>query len=607
MGKHKNDRMSTSQVISNFRYAFALMVKVYPIQFTLQILLGVLTTVTSFLSYTYLLRYVVNSLQKGTDFSSVLTYLTVVVIITIIVNVLQQLYENTFKPILDARSNAEIEISLFKKTLQMDMENFEDPEAFELYNRATTMGVDAIKKTMNVVDWLFRAMMELVMTSWLFLLIDPVLFIFAFFPLIINILDMKTEDLWYNYEKREREINRKKEYTRRVFYVADYAKEIRLTNISQVMLRQFEDAVKEFFTLVKKEGLKKSIVSFTIDFGVQGISILGAEMYALFRTLVSRAMMYGDCLVVLNSIGKISWNVMNFGQMFVNVYEIGLNIQDYRQFVNKVPAVGQNLNGKDIIEGDIRLENVSFKYHSAKNNSLTNISMTIRRGQKVAIVGENGAGKTTLVKLLMRLYDVTDGSIFVQDVDIREFKLKPYRSMFGVVFQDVHQLSVSIAENVLGRPYKEDDEILVQESLKKAGAWDFVSRLPNGIHTRIDREFDEKGAVLSQGEFQKIAIAAVYAKKCNIVILDEPSSALDPIAEHNLYESMFEACRDKTIIFISHRMSSAVDADVIFVLNDGKLIESGSHSELLELKGKYSEMFTVQAMNYVNRERGDPT
>lgn len=249
------------------------------------------------------------------------------------------------------------------------------------------------------------------------------------------------------------------------------------------------------------------------------------------------------------------------------------------------------------------MDHVSFQYTGSETPVIRDLSLYIRKGERIALVGENGAGKTTLVKLLMGLYPIQDGTISVGGVDIREYDKRDYQSHFGTVFQDLQIFSLPLSHNVLMKePETEEERELVTESLRKAQFGDVLDQLPDGIDSMVTKEFDDSGFICSGGQAQKIAIARVFAKKPDIVILDEPSSALDPIAEFNMYNNMLEASEGRTVFFISHRLSSARIADRIYFLEHGRIVESGTHDELMEQNGRYARMFRLQAKNYKNRE-----
>jgi ATP-binding cassette subfamily B protein len=251
------------------------------------------------------------------------------------------------------------------------------------------------------------------------------------------------------------------------------------------------------------------------------------------------------------------------------------------------PGTFQELNVKD----------VSFAY-GKDSDTLHNINFSIKAGEKIAIVGYNGAGKTTLIKLLLRLYDVSQGQICLNGQDIREYDKKNYRSLFATVFQDYKIFASTIADNVKIDAAGQSDGEQIELALKKSGFAKKLESLPRGINTPLTREFEEEGVNLSGGEAQKVAIARTFYKYCPIIILDEPSSALDPISEYQLNQAMLEVAKDKTVIFISHRLSSTVMADRIYMLEQGNIIEQGSHKELMALEGKYAQMFRMQAEKY---------
>lgn len=221
-----------------------------------------------------------------------------------------------------------------------------------------------------------------------------------------------------------------------------------------------------------------------------------------------------------------------------------------------------------------------------------------KAGERIAIVGYNGAGKTTLIKLLMRLYDTTNGEILYNGRSIRDFVPEKYREHIGSVFQDYKVFAASIAENVIGGEYTDNDEEAVMWALKAASFDEKLGQLPNGIHSQLTTEFSKEGVGLSGGESQKIAIARVFARPFELIIMDEPSSALDPIAEYELNQSILKNAEGRTVIFISHRLATTRMADKIYMFDHGKIVEQGSHDELMIQNGKYAGMYRVQAKKY---------
>lgn len=248
----------------------------------------------------------------------------------------------------------------------------------------------------------------------------------------------------------------------------------------------------------------------------------------------------------------------------------------------------------------LEFRNVSFSYN--EEQTIQNLSFVITKGQTAALVGHNGAGKTTIIKLLLRLYDPTSGTVLYNGRDIRQYNLKAYRELFATTFQDFQMFGMTIKENVLmGRHYEKEEELVI-DALKKAGVYEKVLSLDDGIDTMMTKEFDADGAVLSGGERQKIAVARTFVKEAPMKIFDEPSSALDPIAEYELFQNIMKEGSDHTMLFISHRLSSVKNCDKVFMLEKGHLIEEGTHSELIAANGSYAQMYKKQAMNYLALE-----
>lgn len=326
-------------------------------------------------------------------------------------------------------------------------------------------------------------------------------------------------------------------------------------------------------------------------------------MYSLFRTVVSHTMKYGDCMVVINSVLGVSYTIERIMTQFAGFRENAMFIENMRFFLDYQPKISEN-EGGDIPapQGDIVFENVSFSYEGQEGKAVENLNFTLHYGERVALVGLNGSGKSTIVKLILHLYEPTEGRILYNGKDIREYNLAAYRALFSAVFQDCRNFSATVAENVLLRRVSQEEREMVEEALKQSGGWEKISGLKKGIDTVLTREFDDEGEVLSGGETQKIQLARVFAENRSVAIMDEPSSALDPIAECRMFENMMRASVGRTVVFISHRLSSAVPADRVLMMKAGKLVEFGTHEELMNLGGCYADMFKKQASNYLSEE-----
>lgn len=246
----------------------------------------------------------------------------------------------------------------------------------------------------------------------------------------------------------------------------------------------------------------------------------------------------------------------------------------------------------------LTLRELSFQYGQSGPPILQNVNLSIKPGEKIAIVGYNGAGKTTLTKLIMRLYDASSGEIRLNGIPIDQLKLDDYRMKISSVFQDHQLFAATLSQNVVMNHAASGDTYLIREALEKSGFGSKLQSLRLGTETSVTKEFDDAGIELSGGEAQKVAIARVFAKPTLLIILDEPSSALDPMSEYHLNQVMLEKAEDRPIIFISHRLSTTKMADRILMMENGQIIEQGSHEELMRIDGKYAQMFNLQASRY---------
>jgi ATP-binding cassette subfamily B protein len=326
----------------------------------------------------------------------------------------------------------------------------------------------------------------------------------------------------------------------------------------------------------------------------------GGTYIFLARKLFKGIIPISEFASVLNASLQFSRNFVDAINFLTRVKVNALYIDDFLWYMNYHPKLenkGTEKLKKELSTLDIN--ELTFKYPSNEVYNLDNVNLKIYHGQRIAIVGLNGAGKTTLIKLLLKFYEPESGSIYYNNENYSNLDEKEIRNEFSIIFQDFQTYALSIAENILMREVKSfDDEELVWEALEKVGLKEKVESLPDTIYTLVTREFDDNGVVFSGGERQKLVIARVFASNSEFYVLDEPTASLDPIAEKTINDLIIRNATNKTIIIIAHRLSTVVDVDHIILIEQGKIIEAGTHKELIDLKGKYYNMFETQASLY---------
>ena len=301
--------------------------------------------------------------------------------------------------------------------------------------------------------------------------------------------------------------------------------------------------------------------------------------------------------MVASGINAVRESTLDTTECFDEMTLLALYFQNLREFLDYQPQVVSGPLPVPPLE-TLEFCHVDFTYPGTDRRVLHDVNFTLRQGETLAVVGINGAGKSTLVKLLLRFYDPTVGQILYNGKPLPEYDLEQLRAAFGTVFQDYKNFALSVNENVIGHACTPAEKDLAEQALRHSGVWDKIVSLPRGADTVLTREFDEAGTGLSGGENQKVSTARLFARDFQIAVLDEPSSALDPVAEYKMYENLLQVTENKTVIFISHRLSSAVLSDRILVLADGQVQESGSHRQLMEQNGLYADMFRLQASGY---------
>ena len=604
--KKKKKKLPLKKTISNNVFALKTIWAASPVYLFVYLSSSIVYGILDFLTGTYLLRRIVNDVSSGAPISNVLIFTTVLGIITLLTYTSLQWFWNVTSQRMTRKIAMYIQKMLFKKAAQVELACYENPAFYDKYVKAMDEADNRCHRVMWTLDNLIQRFTALFANSLLLFIMDPLLIVFGLFPLLLGFFKRLENITNHKYECEKKIFSRRKEYVRRTFYLGEYAKEMRVGGMHENMLRDFREAIKQYRALARKFGTRKAIYGYIQKIGLEVITILGATLYSVWRTMVIGAqnggMTIGDCIVIVGSIGAISYCLNNLIQNFAEFGEHALFLDDVRYFLDYEPAV---VGGSEIASasgGDITVKNLSFKYEGAEQNTLKNVNFTLHKGERIALVGSNGSGKTTLVKLLLRLYDPIDGEITLDGKNIKDFSLSSYRGSFSTVFQDFKMFSMSVRENVLLRPEQEGDKALVENALRESGAFERIERMENQLDTILTREFDDKGENLSVGEQQKLSLARIFADHTPFVILDEPSSALDPIAEYKMFENMMRATEGRSVIFISHRLSSAVLADRVLLMDNGTVGEQGTHQELMAQNGKYAEMFRRQAENYLGSE-----
>lgn len=597
----KKLKSKINAVRNNF-YALRLVWKMCPVP-VIHLAVGKLLYYFGWLFYSaFFMRYVINALQNGETFRAIMFFIIITVGVFASIALYNSFILGYISPVADATLNKKLYQKLFKKSRNVELECFENSDFYDKYTLAMK---NADKQLLGTVDQLFGVFFGFIASICAFIFmfqVDRLSVIFIFLPIIGNFYFRRLNThVDYQRNKEMAPHNRRIDYINRIMYLKDYAKEIRLTNIFNLLKRQYTDAITGVADVTKKFVLKSAFlhwfyVMFTFTFIFEGLLIYGA-----YRTLVSYTMTLSQLAVLTSMMVSTTWILIGFTDSVTASFKNGLFVDYLRTFLEYEEKIPEDYDGTDpgTTIDSIEFRNVSFAYKDV--TVLTNLNMKFEGKKTYALVGHNGAGKSTIIKLLLRFYDPTEGEILLNGRNIKEYNLQKYRALFATAFQDNRMFSMSVADNVtLGENIPESEkEAVVTEALKLSGVYDKVMSLPQGINTTLTREFDDNGAVLSGGEFQKIVVSRAFARRCPIKVFDEPSSALDPIAEYQLFDNILKSCKENTLLFISHRLSSVQNADHVFLLEHGQVKEEGTHRELMAMQGLYADMYQKQAENYL--------
>lgn len=503
----------------------------------------------------------------------------------------------------------QVKVQIMEKAKTIDLASFDIPAFYEKLENANREAghrpIQTLQSTFSIISTIIQLVGYIVILAQI-----PNMWWMPLGVIAISIPSAVISFVYrrkhFNYVRWRSKDRRQLSYFSGLLVNKDLVKEIRIFNLADTFIDRYNTVFKKYYA-----GLRKLIIEESAWLVV--IAIISAVVNCIFYAIIAFGVFVGrftigDYNLYTGSLNSIANCVTSFINTSASVYEGTLFIDNLISFMKEKPSIVCTAKIPEKIDSNaphtIVFENVSFSYPGTERKVIKNLSTTFRPGETVVLVGLNGAGKTTLVKLLTRLYDPTEGRILLDGKDIKEYDVRELYNLFGIIFQDFGKYAVTAAENIaFGNIDKEEDREKVEECARQANAEDYIARLPEGYDTPLTRIFEKEGIELSGGQWQKLAIARAFYRDSEIMILDEPTASLDPMAEQEIF-NQFDTLREgKTTIFVSHRLSSAVIASKILVLEYGELIEEGNHHELMEKKGKYYNLFTTQAKRYLEGGR----
>ncbi len=594
--------LSTKRMLSNNFFLLRLMFQGTPFYAFSIVVEAVRHNLVNFLEQTICVYLILDVIETKKPYTNVLWVVGLFLLLDFVAAAISNLYEQKIKLKYLPIAQKNLKEMLYQKAGVVDLACYDDTEYYNDFMMSVSEADNAISRAEQLLRMIFGCLTVLLCYGTFFATQDVFSILFVLVAFILRTVFSNLLNKWrYTIRQTENPLLRKREYVKRIFYLQQYAKELRLNKeASKSLQEEFDRVNEELYQLHKTMGKKSFLLEFTARYLMSGFMLdIIYVLYLIVRAVLTKTVSLSGVVVLYNSASNLRRGFSTVVDLGPHMVETGLYVEKIRSFLDRESAI---LNEKtcEIPEGAGVLEcrNVSFGYNPSCL-ILQGVNLTIRAKEKVALVGYNGAGKTTLIKLLLRLYDPTEGEILLNGVNIRNYDVEEYRRYIGVVFQDFKLFAATVAENVvMDRVDVNMEESTILDAVTKSGFSEKLATFPMGLQQELTKEFSDEGTDLSGGEAQKLAVARAFYKNAGLVFLDEPSAALDPIAEYQLNCAMKEVAKEKTVLSISHRLSTTRDADIIYVMEQGHVIEQGSHRELLKQGGVYASMWEAQASRY---------
>ena len=511
-------------------------------------------------------------------------------------NITQQLLQNDV--------SMRIQLMVMQKAASLDLAFYEDPASYDLLRRAQTDSINRPVIMISTAFGLVQTLLTFITMIALLVVVSPLLAVIALIsPIPAFIADTRYGWRGYNIARWGSRLLRRMNYMVTLVTTDSYAKEVKLFGLGGYFINRYRLIAKAYYSSQRAQVARRYMTGFALG-NLSTIVTSLTYLYVALQAIIGRLTL-GDLTLYTTAASQVQGSIQGILGGFSGMYEHNLylnNLFELMETKSTMPAPAKPTKVPQPLRGEIRFDNVTFAYPGAEANALTNLSFTVQPGETLAIVGRNGAGKTTLFKLICRLYDPNEGRILIDGIDIRDFDPNELRAQIGAMFQDYVTYQATAAENIgLGNVPDIDDRERIEVAGAQAGAAELISGLPDGYDTALGKWFDH-GVNLSGGEWQKVALARAFMRDAKILLLDEPTSALDAQAEYDLFERLRSLTRGRTAVYISHRFSTVRRADRIVFLEHGRLVEEGTHADLMKLNGRYARLFRMQASAYTGED-----
>lgn len=597
----KKGRGFTGKIVYNNAYAARLAMAISKKRVICSVIKRLLEYLLWVFYSAFFVRFILDAIEQEKPIQEILLAILLIGGGSLVLELFLYYCDNVLFPCWNIGIYHQLYKKVYQKAENVEIACYENRNFYNKFSQALDDMGNQLCQCIDNMSTVISGILGGILACYTMMEIDPFTIVFLAAPLLGNFFFApKMNRIFYERYQDGVPYERKLNYINRIMYLKEFAKEFRLSHMYHVVKKQYDQATegkagiwKKYFNKAFPLGMLQYFFSYIVIF--EGILLYGA--YQAIVPAVPR-ITFSQMAVLTSVMVTASWvwvQVINAVNRSTESSLLVANLREFLEYEEKIPEDMDGVIPTDEINS-IEFCHVSFSYGD-EASVLRDVSFSVKKGESLVLVGHNGAGKSTVIKLLLRLYEPTEGVIRVNNRDIREYQLAAYRSLFACAFQDGALMPGTVRYNVLMGRDGSDTEVV--QALQKAGINEKIQKLPQGIDTPLSKEFDEQGSLLSGGECQKLLVARAFAASSPVLVFDEPSSALDPIAENDLFSRILDETKGRTRILISHRLSCVKRAGTVLLFEEGKKVEEGTHESLMKREGKYAAMYRVQERNYL--------